>query len=1286
MVDNKAIDKIIDRMINSYSIGGIVGGGEAGVPIRTTSDNSVGLIESILSGIGAGLIDIPKGAFSLGAALIDLGLGTNHAAKVENFFDGLTTLDEKAEETLAGNLTRIIVNLGIPGAQGFRIGSTLAKQAMVARKANKYFKLKDKKLGARMEDALNAEGRLLTTLGGAAGVGVADAVFVGDPEQVGTIGDMFEAGPTALTPNDDNEAAREVMNRMKFGLESSLLLGLVGATGSALKTGIKRGDDLKDNNGLVNKFLSGFRARGDKPQQFFDLERAQIGERSADLNRAQEIQRGIDKEIDAMFPLIKKAVDKTPEGRARKAFYKQINDVMLSGSLEAGSVPKSVRFGKIDDDKLKVLLTELKGKNVSQKNIDSLLNTIQDARTEFGRMFTALGKRMGDNQFDSFINVFGKKVGDYLDTSYAIFGNAGTAALRNFKPGDEAVDQAMELAKSLYKKQNPGKKMTDEEAEYFVEKIIEGADLPKKIFTEKGKATGVTIRTPDLFSMEKTIVKDIDEIGSKIGVNQLTESMVINGKKYNPKKIVQNLLGKTDDPNRTILASMSKLSLVTRRNEFLDALVRASDDSPDGKKFFYNDEAAARRQFGRENVRQINMDQAGKLEVGEMTNPVNGKFTSKAVADSLEQVSKNILGDGALNNIYSNFILYPKATSQLAKTVLSPITHMRNFISAGAFAAGNGIVPNLEAFQTAFKSLQVPGGRIDNETYRKLLRLGVVNSNVRLGDLNRLLDDVGFGSKVSSIPGLRRLAQTGSKAKKIAQDFYTAEDDFWKITSFVAERSRYEKAFAKAGIKKSTEELDELAASIVRNNIPNYDYVSEFVKSLRKFPVGNFVSFPAEIMRTSANILTRAVDDIRFVDQATGTAPLRAIGYQRLFGFGATAVAIPYGTVEAAKALYNVSEDEMNALKRFVPSWSKNSTIIPIRGDDGELKYVDFSHANAYDTMIRPITTIINNVQNGDDERTIAQNIFTGVFKATEETLSPFVSEAIWTQAAADIYFRGGRTKDGRRLYTEQTPLGEKVYITAAHLVESQLPGSIEQFKRIGLSITEDPDDFGREYKVTDELAGVFGFRAVQVNPTNSMKYKIADFRRGINNSRREFTSPLLRGGNITPEDIVDRYQVANRQLYKVQREMSKDYYAALTLGASRQAIDNEFDERVSKVQLAALKAGRFKPFLPSDNIKAAFAENARNIGSANPFTVAESEINRLAREYSKVNYLTDRFPLFDNPFGGMDISLPSAISPGNLPSVVGGQLPTAIGTGTANTAQKGQTVFGPLDPIFGGN
>jgi len=42
-------------------------------------NNQVGTIESVLSGIVSGAIAIPKGLFSLGATLIDLGAGTDKA-------------------------------------------------------------------------------------------------------------------------------------------------------------------------------------------------------------------------------------------------------------------------------------------------------------------------------------------------------------------------------------------------------------------------------------------------------------------------------------------------------------------------------------------------------------------------------------------------------------------------------------------------------------------------------------------------------------------------------------------------------------------------------------------------------------------------------------------------------------------------------------------------------------------------------------------------------------------------------------------------------------------------------------------------------------------------------------------------------------------------------------------------------------------------------------------------------------------------------------------------------
>ena len=63
-------------------------------------------------------------------------------------------------------------------------------------------------------------------------------------------------------------------------------------------------------------------------------------------------------------------------------------------------------------------------------------------------------------------------------------------------------------------------------------------------------------------------------------------------------------------------------------------------------------------------------------------------------------------------------------------------------------------------------------------------------------------------------------------------------------------------------LQKTIDELDEEAADLIRNNIPNYDMVNDFIKATRKLPLGNFVSFPAEIMRTTANILNRSLKEI----------------------------------------------------------------------------------------------------------------------------------------------------------------------------------------------------------------------------------------------------------------------------------------------------------------------------------------------------------------------------------------------------------------------------------------
>ena len=213
------------------SVDDIIGGNT-----RSSSNNRVGTFESMLAGVGSGLIAIPKGLFSLGASLMDLGVDSGKAARVEAWFDDLTEWDEKAEATGAGKLTEILVNIGLPGGIAFKAASGMSKAAMLAAKNGKYVKLNNPNLVKAADEALEltAKGKGRQFIAGALGGGLAEGVFVGDAEDVGSFGDLL-GGPTAIDRAPDTDAVREILNRVKFGTEGALFTGVLGGAGSVIK-------------------------------------------------------------------------------------------------------------------------------------------------------------------------------------------------------------------------------------------------------------------------------------------------------------------------------------------------------------------------------------------------------------------------------------------------------------------------------------------------------------------------------------------------------------------------------------------------------------------------------------------------------------------------------------------------------------------------------------------------------------------------------------------------------------------------------------------------------------------------------------------------------------------------------------------------------------------------------------------------------------------------------------------------------------------------------------------
>ena len=1290
---------------------------------ESNDNNKVGTIESVLAGVGSGLLAIPKGFFSLGATLLDLGVDQNRAARVEAFFDDLTTLDEKAEATVAGQITEALVNIGIPATAGFRVGSKIAVDAMKAAKTGKYFKPSGevKKLADDVLE-LNTKGKTNRFIGGALGGGVGEAAFVGDVEQIGTFGDLI-GGPTEVDRETDDPLT-DLLNRVKFGTEGALFTGVIAGTGKVIKRLTDRNKNITDSNDKIDRFIDkiaqGFRARSGKTQEFFDIERTNIGERSADAVKAKNISRELDIAIDKIFPPFRNIANRVNQ-KKRDALLKDVNDLLLSGDAQIDDLGYA-KFGALDQTKKEALLKKLQDLKVDEETMGTIFGSLTTIRDKWADLFSNLGRTLGKNEIAEFKKLFGNKFKNYIGATYDVFQNKSILPFMGYTPTREAIERA----KTVFKQSadEAGKPITDLQAEEIVANAIKDPNLPKGFRLDK--PSDVIFKVPDFF-VNKTV---LDETLKRRVAQPLVSIGEIKSKA--DREVFEELFGKQRNPMQTIIGATAKLSMLTRRNMFYRDLLNKNDEVSElfrsgqsqTKPFLARSEDEARELFGTDYqmvevidpAKRLTVD-AGKgvkkevLDKGNVamgaTNPFSESqfFARPGVAKALKDTGLTQQEPGMLGQLYQSLVLYPKGLSQVAKTILSPVTHMRNFVSASFFATANGIIPDGQAIKQAYQALQTPlkGTRQQNELYEELLELGVVNSNVRLGDLTRLLEDVNFGETMTADKGFRMLLKPLSKLKSVSQDLYTAEDDFWKIASWAMEKSRLEKnltnvgltkgqSFTRNGIEQVFDDnfLKREAADIIKNNVPNYDYVSDFVKGLRKLPIGNFVSFPAEIARTGTNIIRRGLKEINeeiILPDGTKVKPFQSIGYTRLFGMGATTVAVPAATAEAFAAIYDVTDEEREALRRYVADWSKNSTLLPIKDEEGNFKYVDFSHANAYDTLVRPIQTILNQVADGrNDEDGMMDDFIAGMFGSMKEFAQPFISESIWTEAVTDIIARGGRTRDGFQVFNPQDTSGDKAYKIMAHLVEAQMPFSLNQLKRLDQSIESVDvlqkgkiDKFGQTYEFGDEFAGLFGFRSVAVNPDRTLKFKVANYQRGVRESRQLFTREALRGGPIDPSEIVDAYLNANRALFGVRKNFKLDLDAARTLGITQSGLRNSTD-RLSGVEVGSIEQNIFRPINISSELQQAFAENAAKIGEPNPLISALTALGNIQQQLARTSLLEPEFPFIENPLLPITQDTPATPQTLNLPGIDANIVnnPGAAGSfSNLTTQQKLEILFG---------
>ena len=1457
--------------------------------LKKDDDDDIGVIRSTLSGIASGVFKIPEGAFSLGANLLDFGLGTNTSASVEKFFDTINPFDEAAEATTAGRIAELIVNIGVPGGIAFKAGKNLSKAAIAAKKSGNYFTLTGKGLAddvisqgvpkatkfniapisKAVEDlALNKKGKVLEYAGGAGLGGVAEGIFVGDVDKAGTLGDLL-GGPTKLdretSGTNRDKAARELANRLKFGIEGGAFTGALGVAG----VGFRRLRQGPTDTGRVitdpmekywNKVFSYASKRGQKGKTTFEATEAIRSGLAANQRLGIDAAETINRNLENLGPKMEKywssedglkemakkkeALNKTfvSDLDKPKYFDKQLTktgrdsgftlEEILSGkplkyekSGELVTAAEKARFvedgftlkfNNITDEGFKPFEDALekskrfgKGKPIQEVK-DNIRFEMDLVRNKWGDLYSSYGRLLRPEELTQFKTAFKSKINEFVDSGAKIFNDKTVGKLKIYPPSrpiiQESVDQIVKASRAL------GAPLTDDNALRIVERIYNNATLEKGFNLKQN--SGIFFRDiPRLFT--DSLAGAIDDAsklttyqktatGRTLGANlsSIKDVKLPDGSIFERRKLLENLIGKSKDGLNTIITGTERIANLVVRNEVNNEIVRNSlkqkqlvddyltkvddlikggkseaeaiaeagprptaptvvDNSFEAEKYFGGTKGimgtGGERSTG--DFVQMNFDSdlapiKGLKSIGDetievanessrLTNNLDGKFALTGNADAL--VRGDITQDSKLlgYSIYRNLILYPKAGAQLAKTVLGPVTHMRNFLSAAAFAGANGVLLNNElgALKKAWNSSMGPALapiKLGKEAtpaakafYNKLLNLGVVNTNVTLGDVTRLMKDVRFGEFDFQGKTLNNIMSLMARGKKFAQDAYTAEDDFWKIFTWLGEKTRIDKAFRDMADnnqlakgediiqvmddgtlknlgKLNDEWIENRAADLVKNNVPNYAYVSDFVKGLRQYPVGNFVSFPAEIMRTSTNIIDTALEEINFTIQlpkrgADGQfikiKPLRSVGLQRLRGMALTTAIVPTGIATAAEMLYDVSKDEIEALRRYVPSWSKNSTLVPIRNENGKLSYVDFSRMNAYDLLLRPIQSVINSVESGNtDRKGIMKDFIAGMSEATKELASPFIESSLWVSALQDvlptqILGRGGLDSEGRRIWNPNDAPGNKIYAILGNLVEALAPLNANQLNRLFKSaLPQDSmlslDKYGRRFDLGKELAGMVGLRAVDVKPESGIKYKINQFQKDVRNSRSLFTGKLLKGGPVSAEELVDAYINANRALYETNRSLYKDVEAAKVLGLSGDSIEAIMDERGVGKTYEAFENGEFRPYNVSNAVKELFEINAAQINAPDPMQQAEDVIDRIQEVLESTSITSSSFPNIENPFNKSllpEINLGST-PVGQLPPVVSGATPSVVNAnarfGSIPTI-AGQTTAEEINKVF---
>ena len=569
------------------------------------------------------------------------------------------------------------------------------------------------------------------------------------------------------------------------------------------------------------------------------------------------------------------------------------------------------------------------------------------------------------------------------------------------------------------------------------------------------------------------------------------------------------------------------------------------------------------------------------------------------------------------DNPFYRGIMAFKSGSQIAKTLFSPMGQVRNFSSNGLVVTMNGLIGGNVSLKDSYKTIVQDifntvskGGDDGVTTYlNQAKKYGVLDQNVEVSELKYILNRVSQGKmdwkEYINNPVVKKIGEIyqGSDNfwKIYADKYYTASlrngiknlDDVKTWFKDIAQQEFNPKDLA-TGLDKNLEQgILEISAHLTTNTMPTYSKIPQIIKDLRYLPFGNFIAYPAEIIRTTSNILTIGAREL------TSENPyIRQMGARRLIGAATTLGGIEQAVVNSAQYVTGVKQDTMDAFQRhFAPDYERNSTLIPVTAPDskGNFKYINFSYTNPYTTVIQPINAVLKAYGDGtlkkDSADTIVKNALFGTkdrHGALYELLSPFTSESIGAETMADIQYRDGRTKTGKYVYYPQDDSLTRLSKSIGHVFSTLEPGAYTSARKIWDGATGRFTDAGTVRDgATEALALMSGVRVEESKPLTSMPFILSSYSNDKQNIGSKFSS-IAYSPTATQEERIHAFRDYFVEAYDNQNKMYQTLQSAKKLGIDEGELRTILTKRLKNTtDVSNLMNGIYKtPVYSEDRFK----------------------------------------------------------------------------------------------------